>query len=190
LSGEATPRPQDPLALERAFGERARCNACGVEVDRYRVIALFLHDLAVVRAYCAACYPTACDGEYHAGGDGLLLDYAAFAQRFGAPGPPPPPPSPVDRRLGTLIRDGRLTRLVPPSEALARRSRVTPYRVHAEFAFGEQRCAAELVMSADGELLSIEGDPEACRHVTAMLGAAAPADQGRRPRAERRSSTA
>jgi hypothetical protein len=171
MSGEATPRAQvDPGALERAFGDRARCNACGVEVERYRVIALFLHDLAAVRAYCGGCYEAACDGVYHARGDGMLIDYHGFASRFGAPGPPPPPASRVDRMLGALLRDARLRRLAPPSEALARRARCIPYRFASEWLIGDRKSDAELVLRPDGAVERLAGDPAACAAVRAALG--------------------
>src|SRR4029077_17037305 len=60
VSGESTARAaagREPL--ERVFGERATCNACGAVARDYRVVALFLHETAVVRAYCADCYPDA-----------------------------------------------------------------------------------------------------------------------------------
>ncbi len=109
MSGESTPRTTVAAeALERAFGARAVCNACATPVEDYRVVALFLHETAVVRAYCRRCYPAAAEGEHSAAGDGLLLDYASFAARFGAPGPPPPPATAVDRALTTLVRDPAL----------------------------------------------------------------------------------
>ncbi|MGH7731373.1 MAG: hypothetical protein ACRENJ_09000, partial [Candidatus Eiseniibacteriota bacterium] len=98
------------------FGPRAVCNACVASIPEYRIVALFLHETAVVRAYCPRCYPAAADGDYHARGDGLMTDYAGFAARFGPPGPPPPPATPVDRLLTVFIRDPALRRLSPASE--------------------------------------------------------------------------
>jgi hypothetical protein len=169
VSGEATARTTaGAVALERAFGARASCNACLESVEDYRVVALFLHDLAVVRAYCGVCYPAAAEGEYHAGGDGIVLDYASFATRFGAAGPPPPPATPVDRLLAGLIRDPALRWLSPPSEAFARKRRELPYRVRAEFSIAERTREARLALTPDGRLQSLDGDDDACARVRAL----------------------
>src|SRR5262245_43910842 len=101
------------VAFERAFGDSARCSRCTATTTSYRVIATFLHDTVAVRAYCERCYDVAVEGEYHAQGDGLILDYAGFAERFGAAGPPPPPCTPVDRALRALIREPSLRFLTP-----------------------------------------------------------------------------
>jgi hypothetical protein len=133
---------------------------------------VFLHETAAVRAYCGACYPAAVDGEYRADGDGLLLDYRAFTDRFGAPGPPPPPATPVDRLLAALIRDPELRRLTPPSEAIARRRRQVPYPVLAQFVIAGTRFEARMTLGPDGRLLSLVGEPRACDRVRERIAAA------------------
>lgn len=175
MSGEATARTTaGAAALERAFGARASCNACGRAVEGYRIVVLFLHDLAVVRAYCRRCYPAAAEGEYRAGGDGLVLDFASFAARFGAAGPPPPPATPVDRLLAGLIRDPALRALSPPNEAFARKRRELPYRVRAEFLIDGITRQAKLALTREGRLESLEGDDDACARVRALSAAAGP----------------
>src|SRR5262249_43960895 len=128
MSGESTPRAAVGVEeLERAFGEAAVCNRCGASVAAYRVVATFLHDMVAVRTYCAVCYPQI-EGGYWAYGSGLLIGYDEFARRFGARGPTPPQTTPVDRRLAALMREPGLRSLIPPSEALARRTRTLPYQ--------------------------------------------------------------
>lgn len=170
MSGESAPRVavgSEPL--ERVFGAEAACNACGTRVADYRVVALFLHETAAIRAYCARCYPAAADGDYRAGGDGLLLDYAAFAARFGAPGPPPPPTTPVDRRLAALVRDPALRLLAPGSEAVARRRRLVPYPVRAGFALDGATREAQMSVAPDGRMTALAGDPAACDRVRTLF---------------------
>jgi hypothetical protein len=133
-------------------------------------VALFLHETAVVRAYCGRCYPAAAEGDYHAGGDGLLLDYAAFAVRFGAPGPPPPPATPVDRMLAALLRDPALRLLSPPSEALARKRRQTHYTVQAGFDIDGVTREARMSVAPEGRMTALTGDPAACARVRELLG--------------------
>jgi hypothetical protein len=145
------------------------CNACAAPTDAYRVVALFLHDTAAVRAYCPGCYPAAADGDYHAAGDGMLLDYAGFAARFGPPGPPPPPATPVDRLLTALIRDPGLRRLSPASEAIARRRRQVPYPVHATLAIDGALTEAHMTLAATGALVALDGDPRACARVRELF---------------------
>jgi hypothetical protein len=171
VSGESAPRATvGAEALERAFGARAVCNACAAPVEDYRVVALFLHETAVVRAYCARCYPAAAEGEYRAGGDGLLIDYADFALRFGAPGPPPPPATPVDGILATLIRDPGLRRLSPGSESFARKRRQVPYPVQVEFLIEGGGRKASFTLAPDGRMDGPSGDPLACARVRELLG--------------------
>ena len=171
MSGESAPRTTAGAeALERAFGPRAVCNACAAPVEDYRIVALFLHETAVVRAYCARCYPAAADGEYHAGGDGLLIDYAGFALRFGAPGPPPPPATPVDGMLAALIRDPGLRLLSPGSEAFARKRRQVPYPVRVGFHIQGGDRQASFTLAADGRMDGPSGDPLACARVRELLG--------------------
>jgi hypothetical protein len=171
MSGESTPRATaGNEALERVFGAEAACNACASRVGDYRVVVLFLHDTAVVRAYCGHCYPAAAEGDYRAGGDGLLLGYAAFAARFGAPGPPPPPATPVDRMLAALVRDPALRRLSPPSEALARKRRRSPYPVRAGFEIDGATCEARMSVAPEGRMTGLTGDPAACARVRELLG--------------------
>ncbi|HKQ57130.1 MAG TPA: hypothetical protein VJY35_04615 [Candidatus Eisenbacteria bacterium] len=141
------------------------CNACGTAITDYRVVAVFLHQTAAVRAYCGACYPAAAEGDYRADGDGLLLDYRGFTDRFGAPGPPPPPATPVDRLLAAMIHDPDLRRLSPPSEAIARRRRQVPYPVLAQFTTAGGVAEARMTLGADGRLLTLLGDPGACDRV-------------------------
>lgn len=163
MSGESVARATAGAeTFERVFGARATCNACAVQVPDYRVIALFLHETAVVRAYCAACYPAAADGDYHAGGDGLILDYATFAARFGAPGPPPPAATPVDRMLAALVRDPALRALLPPSEAFARKRSPAPYPVRATFVLEGETREASFVLAPDGRIDGLAGDRLAC----------------------------
>ena len=122
MSGESTRRdsPAAPEALDRAFGPRATCNRCGRVAADYRVIARFLHDLASVRAYCGPCYADALEGRHDAAGDGLLIGWAEFAARFGAPGPPPPPATAGRPPAGRAARARR------PAHALIRRPSVWP----------------------------------------------------------------
>jgi hypothetical protein len=134
------------------------------------VVALFLHGMGSVRAYCARCYPSAAEGDYHAGGDGLLLSYAEFAARFGAPGPEPPPATPVDRMLAALVRDPALRLLSPGSEAVARRRRLTPYAVRVAFAIDGVTREARMNVSPDGGMSALAGDPLACARVRGALG--------------------
>ncbi|TMQ70848.1 MAG: hypothetical protein E6K81_11575 [Candidatus Eisenbacteria bacterium] len=170
MSGESAPRATvGSESLERAFGGTAACNACGARVAEYRVVALFLHETAAIRAYCARCYPAAADGDYHAGGDGLRLDYAAFAARFGAPGPPPPPTTPVDRMLAALVADPALRLLAPGSEAVARRRRRVPYPVRVGFALDGATSEARMSVAPDGRMTDLAGDPAACDRVRALL---------------------
>jgi len=171
MSGESTSRATvGAAAFERALGARARCNRCAAAIEDYRVIATFLHDTVAVRAYCRDCYEAATEGEYHALGDGLLLDYAGFAERFGSAGPPPPPCTPVDHALTALIREPALRSLVPPSEALARRARSTPYRFKIELAVAGATQRAELSLMPDGRIVTLEGEPDARERVRALLG--------------------
>jgi len=131
VSGESGPRgPAAHEALERVFGAEARCSACAAVVAGYRVLTLFLHDHAVTRACCDACYDDALAGEYSARGEVLILDFDAFVARFGCPGPRPRP-TPVDRALVALMRDPELTGLSPGSECHARRRGAAPYRITA-----------------------------------------------------------
>ena len=171
MSGESAPRTavgSEPL--DRVFGAEAACNACGARVAGYRVVALFLHETVVVRAYCPRCYPAAADGDYHAGGDGLTLDYPAFAARFGAPGPPPPPTTPVDRMLAALVRDPALRLLSPGSEAVARRRRLSPYPVRVGFAIEDATLEARMTVTPEGRMASLTGDPAACARVRDLIG--------------------
>lgn len=171
MSGESVPRTTAGAeTLERVFGARAVCNACAAPVGDYRVIALFLHETAVVRAYCARCYPAAAEGEYHAGGDGLILDYAGFAARFGAPGPPPPSATPVDRMLATLVRDPALRALSPPNEAFARKRSRSPYPVRAGFLIEGSGREVSFTLAPDGRMDGPSGDPLACARVLELLG--------------------
>jgi hypothetical protein len=171
MSGESVARtPAGLEALERVFGARAACNACAAQVTDYRVIALFLHETAVVRAYCGGCYPAAADGDYHAGGDGLILDYATFAARFGAPGPPPPAATPVDRMLAALVRDPALRALSPPNEAFARKRSRVPYPVRATFLLEGQTREALFVLAPDGRMDGLAGDRLACARTRERSG--------------------
>jgi len=171
VSGEATSRRETKAEpLERAFGARAACSRCGVQVDHYRVIAVFLHDTVSVRAYCHHCYPGAVDGDYHARGDGLVLDYAGFSQRFGAPGPPPPVATPVDRMLTALVRDPALDSLTPHSEAAARRLRMQPYRFRVGFLIDGTVRTADLTVTPEGRVEALDGDASACARTQAVVG--------------------
>lgn len=126
----------------------------------------------MVRAYCPRCYPAAADGDYQAGGDGLLMDYAGFAARFGPPGPPPPPSTPVDRLLTRLIRDSLLRRLSPASEAVARRRRRLPYPVRVELMMDGALAEARMTLSITGVVADLTGDPGACARVRELLAGA------------------
>jgi hypothetical protein len=141
------------------------CNACAVASVDYRVVVVFLHGTAAVRAYCPRCYPAAADGDYHAAGDGMLLDYAAFAARFGPAGPPPPPATPVDRLLTALIRDPALRRLTPASEAVARRRRAVPNPVRVTMHLDGALVEAQMTISALGAIVALAGDAAACARV-------------------------
>ena len=171
MSGESVARATAGTeTFERVFGANATCNACAAQVPDYRVIALFLHETAVVRAYCAACYPAAADGDYQAGGDGLILDYATFAARFGAPGPPPPAATPVDRMLAALVRDPTLRALSPPNEAFARKRSPAPYPVRATFVLEGQAREASFVLAPDGRIDALAGDRLACARTLERSG--------------------
>jgi len=169
LSGESTRRdsPAAPEALDRAFGERATCNRCGRVAADYRVIARFLHDLTSVRAYCGSCYADALEGRHDAAGDGLLIGWAEFAARFGAPGPPPPPATAVDRRLAALLGRGDLRMLDPATECLARRRGPPPHRFTIELAPAGALARATFELDAGGAVLSASGDPAAVAAVRA-----------------------
>lgn len=160
------------MALERVFGPRAACNGCAAATDDYRIVALFLHETAVVRAYCPGCYARAVEGEYRANGDGLMLDYAGFAARFGPPGPPPPPATPVDRLLTRLIRDPSLRRLSPASESMARRRRLVPYPVRVELLMDGALAEARMTLSITGAVADLTGHPGACARVRELLAGA------------------
>jgi hypothetical protein len=123
-----------------------------------------------VRAYCSHCYPAAAGGDYQAGGDGLLTDYAGFAARFGPPGPPPPPSTPVDRLLTMLIRDPALRLLSPASEAVARRRRQVPYPVRVDLMIDGARAEARMTLSITGDVADLTGSPGACARVRELLG--------------------
>jgi hypothetical protein len=166
VSGESTPREvatREPL--ERAFGATARCSGCGAEVEQYRVMALFFHETAIVRAYCRVCYSSAVEGDYHARGEHLRLDYDAFAARFGPPGPPPPPVSPADRVLLALVDDDSLASLAPANEAFARKRGRAPYAIRAGFLIGGTARTATFALAPDGGLSRLAGDPDACARV-------------------------
>ena len=129
------------------------------------MVAAFLHETVAIRAYCARCYPAAADGDYHAGGDGLLLDFAGFTRRFGSAGPPPPPATPADRLLSALIRDPSLRMLSPASEAVARRRRQVPYPVRVAMWREGRSAEARFTLSAPGAIVELTGDPGACARV-------------------------
>jgi hypothetical protein len=172
MSGESTSRSiTAPEAMERAFGASAVCNRCGERVSEYRVVAHFLHDTAVVRAYCQACYPKS-EGQYHAAGDGLLLGYDEFARRFGAPGPRPPEATRVDRTLARLVANADVLRLVPPSEALAKRRRATPYTFDLGVRVENDVRPVMLALEVDGSVASLQGEPVACERVRGMIAGA------------------
>jgi hypothetical protein len=169
MSGESTGRTTTAReALEHAFGDAAACNRCGERIGDYRVVAQFLHDTAAVRAYCGACYPRV-EGEYHALGDGLLLPFDEFARRFGAPGPAPPPITRVDRVLVRFLAQPDVVRLVPASEALAKRRRTTPYLFNLGVRVGAEVRAVMLALAPDGSVTSLQGEPVACGRVREML---------------------
>lgn len=173
MSGESAPRAGGGAEpLDRAFGATARCSTCGATVAGYRVVALFYHETAAIRAYCATCYPDATEGDYHAAGDGLILDFATFAARFGAPGPPPPPVTPVDRLLLALVRDPALRSLSPANEVFARKRGRPPYVVRAGFAVDGAEKLATITIGADGTDAGVAGDPEACARASAAVQAA------------------
>lgn len=169
MSGESTSRSiTAPEAMERAFGPSAVCNRCGERVSDYRVVAHFLHDTAAVRGYCRDCYSKS-EGEYHAAGDGLLLGYDEFSRRFGAPGPRPPEATRVDRTLARLVGSPEVLRLVPPSEALAKRRRTTPYTFDLGVRVGDEVRAVMLALETDGSVASLQGEPMACERVRALI---------------------
>jgi hypothetical protein len=170
VSGESTrqERPAAPEALDRAFGARATCNRCGRAAADYRVIARFLHDLASVRAYCPSCYAAALEGRHDARGDGMLIGWAEFAARFGAPGPPPPPATAVDRRLAALLGRADLRMLDPATECLARRRGPPPHRFEIELAPAGTPARATFELDAQGVVMAVSGDDDA---VAAVRGA-------------------
>ena len=169
MSGESTSRSVSaPEKMERAFGDSAVCNRCGQRTSDYRVVAHFLHDTAAVRAYCRACYPQV-EGQYHAGGDGLLLSWNDFARRFGAPAPAPLEPTRVDRLLARLMACEDVARLVPPSEALAKRPRSTPYTFDLGIRVGAEVRPVMLALEVDGSVASLQGEPVACERVRGVI---------------------
>jgi len=173
MSGESTPRAAVGVEeLERAFGDAAVCNRCGTSVASYRVVATFLHETVAVRAYCASCYPLI-EGEYHAGGTGLLIGFDEFARRFGAPAPTPSPATPVDRLLTVLLRAPELRSLIPASEALARRARSVPYRFRVVLDLDGDPQALEMALSPGGRVEAITGEPRARERLGAMLESSA-----------------
>ena len=172
MSGEATKQdhPAPPESLDRAFGPSAACNRCGRAASDYRVIARFLHDLASVRAYCPSCYAQALDGRHDARGDGVLIAWAEFAARFGAPGPPPPPPTAVDRRLAALVGRQDLRMLDPATECIARRRGGPPHRFEIELASGGAAARAVFELDAGGVVRSATGDAAAVAAVRETPG--------------------
>jgi hypothetical protein len=173
MSGESSPRAAvGAEELERVFGEAAVCNRCGASVAAYRIVATFLHDTVAVRAYCASCYPQI-EGEYHAGGSGLLIGFDEFARRFGAPAPTPSPATPVDRLLTRLLRAPELRSLVPASEAFARRTRALPYRFRVVLEIDGASQALEMAVSPGGRVEALAGDAPARERLGAMLESSA-----------------
>jgi hypothetical protein len=173
MSGESTPRAAVQVEeLERAFGEAAVCNRCGASVAAYRIVATFLHDTVAVRAYCAACYPLI-EGEYHAGGSGLLIGFDEFARRFGAPAPAASPATPVDRLLTGLLRAPELRSLVPASEALARRARALPYRFRVVLEMDGGLETIEMAVSPGGGVEALVGEPRARERLGVLLESSA-----------------
>lgn len=169
MSGESAPRPHEAHeALERAFGERTTCSTCAEEVDDYRVVTLFLHDHAVVRACCPGCYDDALEGDYAARSASLVLDYDAFVARFGCPGPRPRP-SAVDRALLALVRDPALSGLSPASECAARRRGPPPYRIAATYRDGGDEVAASFRIGPDGAATDLDAHPAARARVERAL---------------------
>ncbi|HET9328349.1 MAG TPA: hypothetical protein VFQ05_16405 [Candidatus Eisenbacteria bacterium] len=171
MSGESTRSGiASAAAFERAFGDSARCNRCGSVTPEYRVLAVFLHDTVAMRAYCQPCYDVAIEGEYHAGGDGFILHYEEFTKRFGAAGPPPPPCTPVDQVLSALIRDPALRSLKPPSEALARRTRKTPYKFQVEIDDGKGPHRFELDLTPNGTIYKTDLHSPAADWLARLFG--------------------
>ena len=171
VSGESTARPATASeALDRAFGDTAVCNVCEERTPGYRVIAQFLHDTVAVRAYCPACYPRI-EGEYHARGDGFITDYNRFSRRFGSPGPPPPPATRVNRILLRLLGVPDLRRLVPASEALAKRALAVPYAFDIGLQTGGEIRGAMLALEPDGSVASLQGEPQVCDRIRTILAA-------------------
>jgi hypothetical protein len=170
VSGESTrSATANVAAFDRAFGDSATCNRCAKPAPDYRVLAVFLHDMVAVRAYCPACYEAALEGEYHARGDGVILDYHGFTERFGAAGPPPPPCTPVDRVLRALIRDPELLSLAPPSEALARRTGAMPYRFTIEIAEVGAQGRVVLSLTPEGKVVALEGSEPGKARVQSLV---------------------
>src|SRR5262245_38303071 len=173
MSGESTPRAAVGVEeLDRAFGESAVCNRCGASVAPYRVVATFLHDTVAVGAYCASCYPLI-EGEYHAGGSGLLIGFDEFARRFGAPAPTPSPATPVDRMLTILLRAPELRSLVPASESFARRTRALPYRFRVVLDIDGALRTLEMAVSPGGRVEALTGEAPARERLGAMLESSA-----------------
>ena len=172
MSGESTRQSASPGEdLERAFGEKASCNRCGMRWPGYRVIVSFFHDLAAVRAYCPTCYEVAVEGEYHAAGDGLLLAVEDYARRFGNPGAASAPTA-INRLLAQVVRDPALRELVPGTEAAARRLGHVPYRFLVEMEVEGEPLDAVVVIEPDGRVQAVEGDPPLRDRLQALIGSA------------------
>jgi len=175
MSGESSTRTEPAHEpLERVFGERTRCSACLAESEGYRVLALFLHDHAIVRAYCPECYGSAAEGDYSTRGESVVLDFDAFVARFGCPGPRPRATA-VDRALLALMRDSELSGLWPASECFARRNGPAPFRFTAGYRVaGAEEIAASFLMDELGAVLEFDADPVARARVERALGSLGP----------------
>ena len=75
----------------------------------------------------------------------------------------------MDRLLARFLAQPDLARLVPPSEALAKRSRATPYTFDLGVRVGADVRAVMLALEPDGSVASLQGEPVACERVRMML---------------------
>jgi len=169
MSGEST-RKSAPASesLDQVFGEKATCNRCGARWPGYRTIVSFFDDVVAIRGYCPLCYEVASEGEYHAAGNGLILDGAEYARRFGAPAAVATS-TPVNRLLATLVRDPALRELVPGTEAAARRLGHSPHRFLVEMEIDDEPLDAVLVVEPGGRVVAVEGDPRVCARLRGLI---------------------
>jgi len=75
----------------------------------------------------------------------------------------------VDRLLARLLGSPEVMRLVPPSEALAKRRRALPYTFDLGVRVGADVRAVMLALEPDGSVASLQGEPVACERVRSLI---------------------